>query len=64
MFFFLWCLVVLYLLGAGDFLFCWRYRVTLEKGGIGLCGWMESRTPEEGGIGPGGTPSGDTTRAP
>ena len=38
--------------------------MTLEKGGIGLCGWMESRTPEEGGIGPGGTPSGDTTRAP
>ena len=26
--------------------------MTLEKGGIGLCGWMESRTPEEGGIGP------------
>ena len=36
--FFLWCLVVLYLLGAGDFLFCWRYRGTLEKDGIGLCG--------------------------
>ena len=27
--------------------------MTLEKGGIGLCGWMESRTPEEGGINPG-----------
>ena len=33
---------MLYLLGAGDFLFCWRYRGTLEKDGIGLCGgWRE-----------------------
>ena len=44
-------------------LFCWRYRGTLEEGGIGLWGmqsgvevfvvWMERGTPEEGGIGPG-----------
>ena len=35
---------MLYLLGAGDFLFCWRYRGTLEKDGIGLCGgWREGR---------------------
>ena len=42
----------MYLLGAGDFLFCWRYRGTLEKDGS-VCVGMERGTPEEGGIGPG-----------
>ena len=34
----LWCLAVLYLLDIGAFLFCWRYRGTLEEDGIGLWG--------------------------
>ena len=66
----LWCLAVLYLLGAGAFLFCWRYRGTPEEDGIGLggvqagrilifFGWMERRTPEEGGISLGGDVVGD-----
>ena len=31
---------MLYLLGTGAFLFCWRYRGTLEEDGIGLWGML------------------------
>ena len=43
LFFWLWCLAMLYLLGTGAFLFR----------------WMERGTPEEGGIGPGADAVGD-----
>ena len=56
---------MLYLLGAGDFLFCWRYRGTLEEGGIGPGGGdvVEGHQRKVASL-RAGTPSGDTTRAP